>query len=57
VKVKKSGGFEVTVDVDGETRVLDIDDNFTLSDSVIDSRINGQNAAIIQLVTIRRTLN
>jgi hypothetical protein len=57
VKVKKSGGFEATVDVDGETRVLDIDDNFTLSDSVIDSRINGQNAAIIQLVTIRRTLN
>ena len=52
VLIKKDGTFNVTVQTPDEKKVLQIEDNFTLADSVIDAKIDGESGAVIQLVTI-----
>ena len=51
VLIKKDGNFRVSVATPEEKRVLEVENNFTLADSVIDAKIDGKSCAVIQLVT------
>lgn len=52
LKASKDGGYEASIDLNGETKVHHIKDNFTLADSYIDAVIDGENKSVVQLVII-----
>jgi hypothetical protein len=52
MRVKKCGNFEAVVEVDGVKRVMEVDNNFSLADSVIDSVIDGKKSSVSQLVRL-----
>ena len=57
VSLTKEGNFSLTVAMPDETQVLEVENNFTLADLVIDAKIDGKSCAIIQLVTFQFSSN